>query len=200
MPYTAAAKKFMLDALRGGSPTSPITHAGLLAKGADKTGTAAASTDLVTSTAHGFSAGDLVVFAALTGGTGLVVGRPYFVIAGGLTANVFAVSVSPGGTAVDITVDASALTVNKLTELSGGTPAYARKAIAFNAAVDPGTMDDSTNGAVFDVPLNADVDYVGFYSAITAGTLHGVDDVTHEHFAAQGTYTVTDVDLDLMAA
>lgn len=198
MPYSILGRNLMLDALKGTNPTTPITHAGLLTKSANKTGAAAAATDLVTSTAHGLAAGDLVVFSVLTGGTGLFLLRPYFVIAAGLTANVFAVSHTPAGAAVNITVDYSAITAQKLTEITGGSPAYARKAIAYAAAAD-GLIDDSTNGAVFDIPAAGQVDFVGFYSALTVGTLLGIDDVTQEVFAAQGTYTLSDAKLDLMA-
>lgn len=83
-------------------------------------------------------------------------------------------------------------------EVTGGSPAYARKAIAFNAPA-AGTMDDSTNGITFDVPAGATVRYVGLWSAVTAGTFLGSYDVVDEVYAAQGTYTVTDVDLDLNA-
>lgn len=81
-------------------------------------------------------------------------------------------------------------------EVSGGSPAYARKAIAFNAP-SGGTMDDSTNGAVFDVPAGTTVTHVGFWSAATAGTFLASADVTDETFAAQGTYTLTDADLTI---
>ena len=81
-------------------------------------------------------------------------------------------------------------------ELSGGSPAYARKAVAWNAATG-GAMDDSTNGAVFDVPAGATVAFVGLWDALTNGNFLGYADVTDEAFAAQGTYTLTDADLDL---
>jgi hypothetical protein len=80
-------------------------------------------------------------------------------------------------------------------ELTGGSPAYARKAIAWNAAA-AGTMDDSTNGAVFDVPAGSTVAWISGWD--TAGTSrYFKKDVTDEVFGAQGTYTVTDADLDL---
>jgi hypothetical protein len=78
-------------------------------------GTAAASTDLISITGHGLAAGNQVIFTALTGGAGLTLGVPYYVIATGLTANVFSVSTKPGGTAVDITSNATALTAFKVT-------------------------------------------------------------------------------------
>lgn len=80
-------------------------------------------------------------------------------------------------------------------EVSGGSPAYARQAIAWNAA-SGGSMDDSTNGAVFDVPGGTTVSWISLWN--TAGTVRYLKkDVTDEAFGAQGTYTVTDADLDL---
>jgi hypothetical protein len=79
-------------------------------------------------------------------------------------------------------------------ELTGGSPAYARKAIAWNAA-SGGAIDDST-GPVFDVPAGTTVSWVSFWN--TAGTVrYAKKDVTDEVFAGQGTYTLTDVDFDL---
>jgi hypothetical protein len=196
MPYTAAGKNLMLNALAGTNPTTPISHTGLLGADAGKSVTGVASTDVFTSTAHGYSNGDVVVLSGLTGGSGLVAGRVYFVI--GVTANTFQLALTSGGTAVDFTTDLTAGTVTRIVELSGGSPAYARKAIAFSAAAG-GVLDDSTNGAIVDVPASANVDYVGFWSAVTAGTLLAISAVTRETFANQGTYTVTDAKLDLNA-
>ena len=71
---------------------------------------------------HGFRAGDEVEFIRLTGGTGLS-GRPiasinsaarssaptrYFVISTGLTRNAFQVSATAGGSAVNVSADATA--------------------------------------------------------------------------------------------
>jgi hypothetical protein len=79
-------------------------------------------------------------------------------------------------------------------ELSGGSPAYARKAIAWNAAA-AGSMDDST-APVFDVEAGDTVSWISGWN--TAGTVrYFKKDVTNEVFGAQGTYTLTDLDLDL---
>jgi hypothetical protein len=83
-------------------------------------------------------------------------------------------------------------------EISGGAPAYARKANTWSAAA-AGSMDNS-NAPVFDIPAGATVAFVGFWSLATGGTFYGYASVTSETFAAQGTYTVTDADLDLNAA
>jgi hypothetical protein len=205
--YTAAGKNLMLNALKGTTPATPITHAGLYDEATPITGvTSVASTDVFTKVGHGLANGDLVILTSLTGGAGLEAGdagnaneaaAPYYVI--GVSGNDFQLSRTSGGASVDHTTNVTALTITKLVEISGGSPAYARKAIAYNNAAE-GTMDDSTNGAVFDVPAGATVDYVGYFSASTAGTLLAVDKVTSEAFAAQGTYTLTDSDLDLLAA
>ena len=82
-------------------------------------------------------------------------------------------------------------------EISGGSPAYIRKAITWNAAA-AGSMDDS-NVPVFDVGAGTTVLYVGFWSAVTVGIFYGAALVTQEVFGGQGTYTLTDADLDLNA-
>lgn len=162
------------------------THAGLLQADAGKSFTGVASTDVCTSTAHGYANGNLVMVSALTGGSGLVVGRPYFVIA--QATNTFQLAATPGGSAVDLGSDVSAGTVTRLVELTGGSPAYARQAIAFNAAA--GRSMPQTSNISFDVPA-CTVHYAGYYSASTAGSLYSIDDVLAEVFAAQGTYTLT---------
>ena len=75
------------------------------------------------------------------------------------------------------------------TEVTGGSPAYARKAITW-AAASSGSKALNGTMPVFDVPA-CTVMAVGLCTALTAGTQHVVDDVTSEVFAAQGTYTVT---------
>lgn len=78
--------------------------------------TATASSDLVNSTSHGLVVGDSVIFTALTGGAGLTANVPYYVT--WKDANTFKVSATKGGTAIDITTDASAATAYKLTALT----------------------------------------------------------------------------------
>lgn len=80
-------------------------------------------------------------------------------------------------------------------EISGGVPAYARKAITWNAA----TADilSHFNQPVFDVPATT-VKYAGFWSLATGGTFYGFIDVDDEVFAAQGQYTLTGADIELM--
>lgn len=79
-------------------------------------------------------------------------------------------------------------------ELSGGSPAYARKAITWGSAAS-GTRS-STNSQVFDVPAGSTVAEVGYWSAPSGGTFYGSRAVTSESYTGQGTYTVAVGDID----
>lgn len=73
------------------------------------------------------------------------------------------------------------------TEVSGGSPAYARKSVSWGAA--SGGVITAT--VTFDVPTGTTVVGAGLHTALTAGTyLHGVT-VTSQAFASQGTYALT---------
>ncbi len=74
-------------------------------------------------------------------------------------------------------------------EVSGGSPAYARKSITWSAA-SAGSKALS-NTPTFDVPAGTTVAYVGLFSASTGGTYYGHWDVTDEVYAGQGTYQIT---------
>lgn len=73
------------------------------------------------------------------------------------------------------------------TELTGGTPAYARKTVTLGSASAGQIV--VTADAVFDVPAGATVNYVAYYD-VSGTTLLGYDDVTEEVFGGQGTYTL----------
>ena len=196
MPYSTAGKNEMLNALKGTNPTTPITHAALMKALTPLTSvTGVAATDLLTKTSHGLSNGELVILSSLSGGAGLRTAYPYFVV--GSAGNDFQLSETSGGSAFNFTTDISSVSVTKLFEVSGGNPAYARKTISFGSP-SLGSMAASSQ-PVFDCPAAAVVDYVAFYSAVTSGTLMGIDDVTQETFGAQGTYTLTSAVLDLNA-
>ena len=100
-----------------------------------------------------------------------------------------------GASAVFVSLHNGAPGDNGANEISGGSPAYVRKAITWNAAA-AGVLD-SSNTPTLDVPGSTTVSAVGFWSAETAGTFYGSSTVTEEVFANQGTYTVSDADLDL---
>lgn len=73
-------------------------------------------------------------------------------------------------------------------ELSGGSPAYARKTITWVDDGD-GVMRPSDN-LTFDIPTGANVSGWSGYSALTLGTDYGGAALTREDFAAQGEYTL----------
>ena len=75
-------------------------------------------------------------------------------------------------------------------EVTGGTPAYARKAATWDPA-SAGSVGLS-NDPVFDVPASTTIKRVGFFGHATASTpYYGDADITDQAFTAQGTYTVT---------
>jgi hypothetical protein len=79
-------------------------------------------------------------------------------------------------------------------EVTGGSPAYARKAITWNAA-NLSNLDNNGN-PVFDVPGSTTVTHFGLWSAASGGTFYGGDPLSaNETFASQGTYTLSDVDV-----
>ena len=100
-----------------------------------------------------------------------------------------------GAVAVFVSLHDGAPGDNGANEISGGSPAYIRKAITWNAS--SGGSLDSSNAPELPVAAGTTVAYVGFWSAESGGTFYGFADVTDEVFAGQGTYTVTDADLDL---
>jgi hypothetical protein len=73
------------------------------------------------------------------------------------------------------------------TEPSGGSPAYARKALTWTAGASDGVV---TASATFDVPAGATIVGAGVHTAVTAGTYLDGGAVTSQAFAAQGTYTL----------
>lgn len=81
-----------------------------------------------------------------------------------------------------------------LVELSGGSPAYARKTLTWGTA-SAGSMS-ITNDPVFDIPASGVVAYVRLYNA--GGTVeYGDFAVTQETYGGQGTYTLTDFTINL---
>lgn len=191
MGYTTLGKNTMLNAL-----AAVATHAGLFdAAAAIAAVTGSNATDTFTKNAHGLANGDLIMLSGLNGGSAIANQRPYYIVAS--AANTFQLALTPGGAAVDLGSDVIDVTVTKYVEIAGGAPAYARKAVTWNAAA-AGTLDDSTAPApAFDVPAGATVDAAGLFTAAAAGTLLVLDPVTPEPFAAQGVYTLDDADLDL---
>src|SRR4051794_25581743 len=74
------------------------------------------------------------------------------------------------------------------TELTGGAPAYARKASNWGTAA---ASADTADPVAHDVASGQTVAGVGFHSAVTAGTYWDGTTVTSQAFSSQGTYKVT---------
>ncbi len=77
---------------------------------------------------------------------------------------------------------------NTDTELIGGTPAYARKPVSWEAA-DDGFIQIASS-LLFDIPAGANVSGWRGYSALTNGTEYGGKALTQEIFTGQGTYAL----------
>lgn len=73
------------------------------------------------------------------------------------------------------------------TEVSGGSPAYARKSLSWGASSNGVTSATVT----FDVPAGTTIVGAGVHSAVTAGTYYDGASVTSQAFASQGTYQLT---------
>lgn len=75
-------------------------------------------------------------------------------------------------------------------EVSGGTPAYARKAVSW-AAASGGSVASSAS-ITFDVPAGVTITHFGLWTASTAGTFKGGAALSaNETFGGQGTYQLT---------
>ncbi|MEI6296276.1 MAG: hypothetical protein WCO84_01340 [bacterium] len=81
-----------------------------------------------------------------------------------------------------------------INEITGGTPAYARKAITW-AVASAGSKSINVV-PVFDVPAST-IAAIGYWSAATAGTLYGGSTVTNETYVAQGEYKVSTATMTL---
>lgn len=81
-------------------------------------------------------------------------------------------------------------------EVTGGSPAYARREVVWNAA-SGGVLDDADIPA-FDVPSSTTITHFGLWTADTGGTFIGGDALSSaEAFGAQGTYTLTNLTITL---
>lgn len=100
--------------------------------------TAEADDDLITKAAHGLETGDPFVLTAATGATGLTVGNKYFAIKASASTFKAAASYADAiaGTAIDITVDGSAMTITPTENLHAF--AFDKRALAVLAGIPEG--------------------------------------------------------------
>lgn len=93
-------------------------------------GTADAPTDLITAPAHGLATDQRVFVLAAPGAllpVGLAENTAYFVLAAGLTADVFKVATTSAGAAINITANGAAffMSYKAVTVAGGATPSFA---------------------------------------------------------------------------
>jgi hypothetical protein len=101
-----------------------------------------------------------------------------------------------GTVAVYVSVHTADPGASGTSEVTGGSPAYARKPVTWNAAT-AGNLDNNAN-PVFDIPAGTTITHFGLWSALTAGTFYGGNALSaSETFGGQGTYTLTDIDVSL---
>lgn len=74
-------------------------------------------------------------------------------------------------------------------ETSGGSPAYARQAIAWSSA-SSGSKSKTATDPVFDIASGKSITYIGLWSALSSGTFYGYWTITTQAFTGQGTLTV----------
>jgi hypothetical protein len=74
------------------------------------------------------------------------------------------------------------------TELTGGSPAYARRASNWGATANSAA---TASPAAFDIPSGATCAGIGFHTLATGGVYLDGAAVTSQTFASQGTLTVT---------
>lgn len=148
--------------------TSNVTNVA----GVGTTGAAAASTDLITATAHGLVAGDTVRFNSVGAATPLSTALVYYVSATGLAANTFSVSLTKGGTVVDITVDGT-VNWNKGTAL---TKAHidATAQLAYDNGGLTGGMPTMVVGSAQKLAITTAYTAAGYVTKELAGNIGGV--------------------------
>ena len=74
-------------------------------------------------------------------------------------------------------------------EVTGGSPAYARKSITWTAAAASTTSNSAQ--VVFDVPTSTTIRFLGYWSASTSGTFYGSRALdANQTYTSQGTYTL----------
>ena len=78
-------------------------------------------------------------------------------------------------------------------ELTGGSPAYARKSASWGS---PSGGAVAASSVTFDIPAGSTAAYFGMWSAVTAGTFEGGGALSaSEVYGAQGTYVLSSTTL-----
>lgn len=108
--------------------------------------------------------------------------------------NAMVAGTTPPSAAGYLSLHTGAPGTNGANEMTGGSPAYARKAATWASAAS-GSV--ALSGSVtFDVPAST-VQYVGLWSASGGGTFKGYWPVTNVTFTGQGTYLLSAASLTM---
>lgn len=142
--------------------------------------TAASSTNTFTKTAHGLTNGQLVILSALTGGSGLTAGVPYYVIAA--AANTFQLALEVGGAAVALGTDVTDVTVTNPAATTTTYPVLAYGAAglpAVHLAVVRDDLYERVAGCVLsELQLSFPLDNHATFQATFAGKYYRQEDET----------------------
>ena len=116
----------------------------------------------------GFTNGKIVVFRSLTGSvTGLIAGRPYYVV--GAATNEFEVALEEGGTGVEVTghaLESASCKIALLTEISGGS--YVRVKTSWGSASLGEILD--TPASAINVPASTTITDAGWWEKSSGGS------------------------------
>lgn len=193
-------------------PELARAHVGKFGYGTGFTATFNAATDVVTATSHGFVNGDPVFFANVGGALpgGVVANTLYYVISS--TTNTFQISLTKGGSAVDITTAGTGTTTTYgnllLPDLRGSNP------LGVGTKVNISTFDATVGGVnvgtdTITVPSNnnlftgqavtlAAVGAGALPTGLTAGTVYIIRvDATHVQLATTLTNAQNVVPIDI---
>jgi hypothetical protein len=98
-------------------------------------------------------------------------------------------AVAYGNNAVALSLHTADPGTTGASEVTGGTPAYARKAVTWTAGGSDGVITGAS--VVFDLPSGVAVTHVGVWSALSAGTFLDKAAMVVNSQASQATVTVT---------
>jgi hypothetical protein len=140
--------------------------------------------------------GNLIYFSVLSGGTGLVALRPYYVV--GENAAHFEVALSEGGAAVSFSAELKAASEYVVvTELSGGS--YKRIETAYGAAA-AGKVEDTTPHAL-KVPAGKTIGALADWEGESTGHMLALSVLTTpESYGKEGVYTIESSEADMNEA
>ena len=189
MSVLVAARNAKLTGwIKSESPALPPAFVGAATRAAAKA-CKSTSNKVIELAAHGFSNGDLVVFTAIVGGTGLQVARPYNVA--GVTTNTFELTFDEAEAwSTELTAGTE---IAKVTEVTGG--AYARVASSYTAAKKGATTDSTSHS--LSIPASTTVNYITNHTLITVGSMVVLDSIEPEAFTLAGTLADTTGKVDM---